>query len=46
MTSLRPEAEYLMEHFKWGLPESRFDITSISVTGDKQIFTLVIFADF
>ena len=34
MTSLPPEAEYPMEPFKWSLPVSKFDVSSISVARD------------
>ena len=32
--SLPPEAEYPMEPLKWGSPVSKFEVSSISVTGD------------
>ena len=37
-----PEAEYAMEPFKWGFPAVQFDVSSISMTEDTQIFKQVI----
>ena len=34
MLSQASEAEYPMEPFKWGLSKSKFDVSSIFVTGD------------
>ena len=45
MTSLPNGAEYPIESFKWGLPVSKFDVSSIPMTDDIYIFTGH-FADF
>ena len=42
MTSLPNGAEYPIEPFKWGLPVSKFDVSSIPMTDDIYIFKLVI----
>ena len=42
MTSLPNGAEYPIEPFKWGLPVSKFDVSSIPMTDNIYIFKLVI----